>query len=170
MVIIWFYNRMISLRKRAQGAWADVDVQLKRRHDLIPSLVMCVEGYMSHEKKTLSEVTIARSRAQGQGNLAERSITETELGQNLKSLILLAENYPNLKANTTFLSLQEKLTETENMLQKARRYYNAVVRDHNTFIHQFPHLIIAKIFNFQALDFFQLESKEESAVSKVSLN
>ncbi len=170
VTIITLYNRMVSLRKRAQGAWADVDVQLKRRHDLTPSLVMCVEGYMSHERKTLLEVTTARSRIQEQGTLAERSVTETQLGQNLKSLILLAENYPDLKANTTFLSLQEKLTETENMLQKARRYYNAVIRDYNTLIGQFPHLIIAKAFNFLPLDFFQLENRDEAEVSKVSLD
>ncbi|MBI1870679.1 MAG: LemA family protein [Chlamydiae bacterium] len=165
----WLYNRMIGLKKRAEGAWSDVDVQLKRRHDLIPSLVTCVQGYMQHERGTLTEVTLARQSAQGVHRVEEKGVSEQNLTQNLKSLILLSERYPELKANTTFLSLQEKLTDTENLIQNARRYYNAVVRDYNTLMGQFPHLIIAKIFHFQPLEFFELEEASEANAQKVNL-
>jgi len=167
--LVWLYNRMVSLKKRAEGAWSDIDVQLKRRHDLVPSLVSCVEGYMAHEKKTLLHVTASRQNASASQARAERSHSEAALSQNLKSLILLAENYPDLKANTTFLSLQEKLTETENLIQSARRYYNAVVRDYNSLIRQFPGIFLAKAAGFASMDFFQLDNQNEGAAQKVNL-
>jgi LemA protein len=166
---IWLYNRMVGLKKRAEGAWSDIDVQLKRRHDLVPSLVSCVEGYVAHEKNTLVNVTSSRQTAVSSQGTSERSRSEAALSQNLKSLILLAENYPNLKANTTFLSLQEKLTETENLIQNARRYYNAVVRDYNSLIHQFPGVFLAQAAGFGSLEFFQLDNQTEGAAQKVNL-
>lgn len=166
---IFLFNRMVALKKRAQGAWADVDVQLKRRHDLIPSLVTCVQGYISHEKGTLLEVTKSRQEAQSQTGVTQRAQSEGTLTERLKSLVLLAENYPDLKANSTFLSLQEKLTDTEDAIQHARRYYNAVIRDFNTLISQFPGVLIARLTGFKSLEFFELESHEEAGVSKVSL-
>jgi LemA protein len=166
---IWIYNRIISLKKRAEGAWSDIDVQLKRRHDLIPSLVTCVQGYIQHERGTLTEVTALRQTAQATRGIEERGKTEMSLGRQLKSLILLTERYPDLKANTTFLDLQRRLTETEDLIQYARRYYNAVVRDFNTLTGQFPNLLVAKITKFMPLEFFQLENDDEAEVQKVSL-
>ena len=169
VLFVWLYNRMVSLKKRAEGAWSDIDVQLKRRHDLVPSLVSCVQGYVEHEKNTLVNVTASRQSAARNQGTAERSHSEAALSQNLKSLILLAENYPNLKANTTFLSLQEKLTETENLIQNARRYYNAVARDYNSLVQQFPGIWLAKAARFASLEFFQLDNQTEGAVQKVNL-
>jgi LemA protein len=166
---IWIYNRIISLKKRAEGAWSDIDVQLKRRHDLIPALLASIQGYLKHERGTLTEVTSLRQTAQTAKGIGERGKTEMSLTQHLKSLILLAENYPDLKANTTFLDLQRRLTETEDLIQYARRYYNAVVRDFNTFIGQFPNLFVAKITGFIPLEFFQLENEDEAEVQKISL-
>lgn len=167
--IIWLYNRMIHLKRRAEGAWSDIDVQLKRRHDLVPSLVNCVQGYMGHERNTLVQVTASRQSAQSSRGVGERGATETTLAENLKTLILLAESYPDLKANTTFLDLQKKLTETEDLIQHARRYYNAVVRDFNTMIGQFPNLLVARMFNFKSLDFFQLDDLTDRSAQKVVL-
>jgi LemA protein len=165
----WIYNRAVSLKKRAQGAWADIDVQLKRRHDLIPSLVTCVQGYMQHEKGTLTQVTALRQTAQAVHGIEERGKTELSLAQQVKSLILLAENYPDLKANTTFLDLQRRLTETEDLIQYARRYYNAVVRDFNTFISQFPSVVVVKMIGYVPFEFFQLENEKEGQIEKISL-
>lgn len=169
MSAIWLYNRMVNLKRRAEGAWADIDVQLKRRHDLIPSLVNCVQGYVGHERNTLVQVTASRQSAQSSQGVEEKGVSETKLAENLKTLVLLAENYPDLKANATFLDLQKKLTETEDLIQYARRYYNAVVRDFNTMVGQFPNLLVAKVFNFKSLEFFQLDDQNDRAAQKVIL-
>lgn len=166
---IWLYNRMVGLRKRALGAWSDIDVQLKRRHDLVPSLVACTRGYMQHERNALLQVTEARQRAQSAHTVVEKGLHETELAGMVKSLLLLVENYPDLKANSTFLDLQKKLTETEDLIQYARRYYNAVVRDYNTLITQFPNVWVARIGGFPRMEFFQLDSASEAQAGEVSL-
>ncbi|MBI1884622.1 MAG: LemA family protein [Chlamydiae bacterium] len=167
---IWLYNRMVSLKKRAQGAWSDIEVQLKRRHDLVPNLVSCVQGYMVHERGTLEKVTELRGKAQGLQQVSERGPVEGLLGSQVRTIVMLAEKYPDLKANATFLELQRQLTETEDRIQNARRYYNAVIRDFNILITQFPNLWVAKICHFGALEFFQLENQSEVASQKVSLS
>lgn len=169
LVFLWIYNRMVSLKKRAEGAWSDIDVQLKRRHDLINPLIACVEGYMQHERNTLIHVTESRQRAVDSKRVSQRGQFEKTLTDSIKSLILLAENYPDLKASGVFLDLQQKLTETEDLIQYARRYYNAVVRDFNTLIRQFPSLLIAQPMGFSPLDFFQLDNESESQVQKVKV-
>jgi len=162
IILIWAiadYNRFITFKNRAEEALADIDVQLKRRYDLIPNLVNTVKGYAAHESGTLEAVVAARNSAMQTGTnatLAEKGAAENQLSSMLKSIFALAENYPNLKANENFLSLQNELSDTENKIQAARRFYNGNVRDYNTMLKTFPANIIANIFHFTAKDFFQL--------------
>ena len=154
--IVFAYNSFVSLVNRTKEAWADIEVQLKRRYDLIPNLVNTVKGYATHESSAFENVTKARSAAMGAGNLADKAASENMLTGALKSLFAVSEAYPDLKANTNFLELQRELSDTENKIQAARRFYNGNVRDLNTSIEQFPGNIIAGIFNFSKMEFFDL--------------
>jgi len=159
-IILYFvfkFNGFVTLRTRTQEAWADIDVQLKRRYDLIPNLVSTVKGYAAHESGTFEKITEARSKAMQAGTPAEKGEAENVLSGTLKSLFAISEAYPELKANTNFLQLQAELSDTENKIQAARRFYNGNVRDLNTSISMFPGNIIAGMFKFVAMDFFQLE-------------
>ncbi|MEI8348532.1 MAG: LemA family protein [Candidatus Omnitrophota bacterium] len=162
-VVVWLikvYNSLIQLKVRADGAWADINVQLKRRYDLIPNLVATVEGYATHERSTLEAVTKARMKAMSAGDINQKSSTENALSGTLKTLFAVAENYPQLKANENFLQLQKSLGEIEEALQASRRYYNAVVRDFATQLEVFPNNILAQMFHFTKKEFFQLENPE----------
>jgi len=163
IVIIWIvaiYNALVRLRVQCDNAWSDIDVQLKRRHDLIPNLVETVKGYAGHERQTLQAVTDARSRAMSAQGPAERAAAEGMLTQALKSLFALAEAYPQLRAVESFAQLQGSLNGIEEAVQNARRYYNAVVRDLNTKIAQFPSNIVAGAFGFIRREFFEMAAPE----------
>ncbi len=158
------YNRLIRSRNRVDTSWSDIDVQLQRRHDLIPRLVTAVDQYAKYERATLEAVTELRSEAMQQADVRARGRAEEKLSAGIERLIALAENYPDLKANENFLSLQNELVETENYLQFARRYYNGSVRDFNTMTESVPSNIIAGMFNFTQRDFFQKTSDEAANV------
>jgi LemA protein len=169
LIVIWAvasYNGFISLINKAKEAWSDIDIQLKRRYDLIPNLINTVKGYATHEAATFEKITDARSRAMQAGSLAEKGIAENELSGTLKSLFAIAEAYPDLKANTNFLELQRELSDTENKIQAARRFYNGNVRDLNTSVQSVPSNIIAKMFNFEEMEFFELSDEEMVAAQK----
>lgn len=151
-------------------SWADIDVQLKRRYDLIPNLVNTVKGYMAHERGTLEKVTEARVKAMSAGSVGDHGKSENMLTDALKSLFAVAENYPDLKANQNFLELQRELSDTENKIQAARRFYNTNVRDLNTKIDSFPPNIIAGMFRFSKADFFELGEGGEVAKNPVAVN
>lgn len=161
LYFIMKYNGFINLRNRAQEAWADIDVQLKRRYDLIPNLVNAVKGYAAHENSAFENVTKARAEAMNAKTMGEHSKSEAMLGSALTGLFGIAEAYPELKANTNFLQLQNELSDTENKIQAARRFYNGNVRDLNTGIEMFPGNIIANMFKFTKMDFFELEEGSE---------
>lgn len=159
LVLLWLvmiYNGLVAFRNRTKEAWADIEVQLKRRYDLIPNLVNTVKGYATHESQAFEKVSQARSLAMQAGNPAEKGQAENVLSGTLKSLFAISEAYPELKANTNFLELQRELSDTENKIQSARRFYNGQVRDLNTKIEKFPSNIIAGMFNFAKMDFFDL--------------
>lgn len=156
---IFIYNRFVTLRTRTNEAWADIDVQLKRRYDLIPNLVETVKGYMTHERETLERVTEARVRAQNAETVKEQSEADNMLTGTLKTLFAVAENYPDLKANANFMELQRELSDTENKIQAARRFYNTNVRDLNMKVEQFPSNIIAGMFGFGKREYFELEAE-----------
>ena len=158
------YNRLIRSRNRVDTSWSDIDVQLQRRHDLIPRLVTAVDQYAKYERATLEAVTELRSEAMQQADVRARGRAEEKLSAGIERLIALAENYPDLKANENFLSLQNELVETENYLQFARRYFNGSVRDYNTMTESVPSNIIAGMFNFTQRDFFQKTSDEAANV------
>jgi len=166
--IILIYNKLVSLRNRGQEAWSDIDVQLKRRYDLIPNLVETVKGYASHEKELLEKVTQARAAAMGAQTVKERSQAENALSATLKSLFAVSENYPQLKAATNFLELQRELTDTEDKIQAARRFYNSNARDLNIKIESFPSNLIASLFGFTKMDFFEIEEPKAKEPVKVS--
>jgi LemA protein len=158
------YNRLIRSRNRVDTSWSDIDVQLQRRHDLIPRLVTAVDQYAKYERATLEAVTELRSEAMQQADVRARGRAEEKLSAGIERLIALAENYPDLKANENFLALQNELVETENYLQFARRYYNGSVRDYNTMTESVPSNIVAGMFNFTQRDFFQKTSDEAANV------
>jgi LemA protein len=166
-VFVVYYNRLVKLRQTVRNAWADIDVQLKRRHDLIPNLVETVKGYASHEQDTLEAVIQARNRAIGASGPAETAAAENQLTGALRQLFALSESYPQLRAVEGFTELQGSLKEVEEAVQSSRRYYNAVVRDFNTTIEQVPSNIVANAFRFQQEEFFELEDEAERAVPKV---
>lgn len=168
LILVFIYNSLIVKRNRVDEAWSDINVQLKRRYDLIPNLVETVKGYAKHERELFEKVTQARSAAMAAGTPSEKAQAENMLSQTLKSLFAVSENYPDLKASQNFLQLQDELSDTENKIQAARRFYNGNVLDFNNAIQQFPTNIFASIFNFQRRDFFQLESAEEKQVPKAS--
>src|SRR3989339_337788 len=155
--IVFAYNSFIRFINRAKEAWADIDVQLKRRYDLIPNLVNTVKGYAKHESSAFENVTKARSMAMGAGSVVEKGQAENMLTGALKSVFAIAEAYPELKANQNFLELQKELSDTENKIQAARRFYNTNVRDLNTSVESVPSNIIASMFSFKKRDFFELE-------------
>ncbi|MDH5455452.1 MAG: LemA family protein [Gammaproteobacteria bacterium] len=158
------YNRLIRSRNRVDTSWSDIDVQLQRRHDLIPRLVAAVDQYAKYERATLEAVTALRAEAMQQASVQARGQVEEKLSAGIERLIALAENYPDLKANENFLSLQNELVETEDYLQFARRYYNGSVRDYNTMTEMVPSNIVASIFGFGPKDFFQKSSDEAANV------
>ena len=163
------YNSLARLRLLASNAWADIDVQLKRRHDLIPTLVAAVKGHAGYEKGTLESVVQARNRAASAGGPAAAGEAEGELARSVRQIFALAEAYPDLKAGESFLSLQRSLTEIEDHIQNARRYYNAVVRDFNTRIAQFPSNLVAGALGFRPREFFGLSDSAEQAPPAVDL-
>ena len=169
IVGVVLYNRLINSRNRVDTAWSDIDVQLQRRHDLIPRLVTAVDQYAKYERATLSAITELRVQSERARSIAEKGETEAELERGVHKLIALAESYPDLKASDNFLRLQEDLVETENYLQFARRYYNASVRDYNTMIGSVPSNIVAQLFRFAERDFFQRASDDVAAVPLVSM-
>lgn len=159
--VIYMFNRFVSLRNRTAEAWADIEVQLKRRYDLIPNLVNTVKGYATHESSAFENVTRARAAAMGAGGpTADHAQAENMLTGALKTLFAVAEAYPDLKANQNFLELQRELSDTENKIQAARRFYNTNVRDMNTAIESFPGNVIASTFRFQKKEFFDLPDND----------
>jgi LemA protein len=160
-ILIGMYNSLVQLRVRADSAWSDIDVQLKRRHDLIPNLVETVKGYAAHEKGTFENIAKFRSQAMQATTPADKAQAENQLSGALKSLFAVAENYPELKASEQFTGLQTSLNSIEDNIQNARRYYNAVIRDYNTRVQSFPANIIAGMFGFQAKQFFEVDSPED---------
>lgn len=173
LIVIWFaasYNSFVRLVNQAKEAWADIDVQLKRRYDLIPNLVNTVKGYAKHESTAFEKVTEARSKAMGASGLQEKAQAENQLSNTLKSLFAIAEAYPDLKANTNFLNLQNELSDTENKIQAARRFYNGTVRDLNISVESFPSNLIANLFHFTKMEYFELGENEASAKNPVTVN
>jgi len=171
MYIIAIYNNFVSLRERVKEAWSGIEVQMKRRYDLIPNLVETVKGYAKHEAETFETVTRARSEAMAnQGSPGQQATSENVLSGALKSLFALSEDYPDLKANENFIGLQEDLSEIEDTIQSARRYYNGVVRDNNTKVDQFPSNLIARWFAFIKAEFFELSEDEEAARQPVKVS
>lgn len=168
VIAVWLvivYNGLIRSKNRTDEAWSDIDVQLKRRYDLIPNLVETVKGYAAHEQGTLQKVIDARNTAMSaDGSAANKAEAENALSSTLKSIFALAEAYPDLKANTNFLKLQDELSDTENKIQAARRFYNGNVRDFNTMIQVFPTNIINGILKFKKYDFFEASAGEKEVV------
>lgn len=173
VIVLWVvlaYNGFIRLITRAKEAWADIDVQLKRRYDLIPNLVNTVKGYAAHEKSAFENVTKARAAAMGAQSVAEHGKAENMLTDALKSIFAIAEAYPDLKANTNFLELQREISDTENKIQAARRFYNGNVRDLNIQVDSFPSNLIAGVFKFVKMEFFELEESESAAKEPVKVS
>lgn len=166
LALILLYNGLVSAKNRAEEAWSDIDVQLKRRYDLIPNLLNTVKGYAAHEEKVLQAVTEARTEAMQGGGLEAQGAHENQLTGALKSLFAVAENYPDLKANQNFLELQQELSDTENKIMASRRFYNSSVMDLNTKIESFPTNIFASAFGFSKKEFFELtdEAAKEPVV------
>jgi len=166
VLVLWFvliYNSLIVLRNRVKEAWSDIDVQLKRRYDLIPNLVETVKGYAGHERETFEKVTQARNMAMNAQGIKEKGEAENMLSQTLKSIFALSENYPELKASQNFLELQQELSDTENKIQAARRFYNGNVLELNTKIETVPSNVVANMFNFKQSEFFQIGEEEKEA-------
>ena len=171
LIIVWavlVYNRLVVLYNRSKEAWSDIDVQLKRRYNLIPNLVEAVKGYAVHEREVFEKVAEARTRAMGAQTAKEKGEAENILSNTLKSLFAVAENYPQLKASTNFLELQRELRDTEDKIQAARRFYNSNVRDLNIKIESFPANIIASMFGFKKMELFEVRESEEKEVPKIS--
>ncbi|OHB67629.1 MAG: hypothetical protein A2Y76_00990 [Planctomycetes bacterium RBG_13_60_9] len=168
LAVIGIYNALVRLRNQVDNGWSQIDVQLKRRHDLIPNLVETAKGYMKHERETFETITKARSAAMGARTVADAAKAEGQLADALSKFMLVVENYPDLKANQNFLSLQEELTSTENKIAFARQNYNDQVLSYNNQIQMFPSSVVAGMFAFTKRDFFEVESAAERDVPKVS--
>ena len=173
LLILWMvgmYNALVRLRNQVKNAWSQIDVQLKRRHDLIPNLIETVKGYMNHERQTLEAVTKARTQAVNVtgGSVAEQAKAENMLSQTLRSLFAVSENYPDLKANQNFLALQEELTSTENKISFARQFYNDAVLKLNNKVQMFPSNLMAGMFNFKQAESFAVEEAAEREAPKVN--
>jgi LemA protein len=160
----WAFNRLIRYRNRTRSGWSDIDVQLQRRHDLIPQLVDAVSGYARFEQATLTAVTELRRLSNHAEHLADKAAVEDQVADFAKQLIAVAEAYPDLKANQNFLSLQLELTKTEDALQYARRFFNGAVREFNTYLESFPDQIVARLFRFKAREFFKAEAGASAPV------
>lgn len=168
VAVLWIiaaFNGFVTLKNRAKEAWSDIDVQLKRRYDLIPNLVETVKGYATHERELLDKVTQARASAMSAQGVKAKAGAENQLSDTLKSLFAVSENYPDLKASTNFLELQRELTDTEDKIQAARRFYNTNVRDLNIKVESFPDNVIAKSFGFKQMDLFEANGAEKEPVA-----
>lgn len=173
VIAVWvmgMYNGLVRLRNAVKNGWSQIDVQLKRRHDLIPNLIETAKGYMTHERETLENITKARNLATGAQGVGEQAKAEGGLGQALSNFFVVVENYPDLKANENFLALQEELTSTENKIGFSRQAYNDGVMQLNNKIEMFPSNIIAGMFNFKQAEFFEIEEPKEREVPKVSFS
>lgn len=170
IIFIGMYNSLIRLRNQVKNAWAQIDVQLKRRHDLIPNLIETVKGYMVHERQTLESITAARAGAMNAGSIADKIKAEGELSNLMGKLQIAVEAYPDLKANQNFIALQEELTSTENKISYARQAYNDQVLFYNNKKQQFPSNVVAGMFNFKDEVFFEITDEAEKAVPKVSFS
>lgn len=168
--IVLSYNRLVRGRILVQEAFSGIDVQLKRRHNLIPNLLQTVEGYANFERRVLTDVTRTRARAMGDQSVVDKERDENALSDALKTFFAVVEAYPDLKANASFLNLQQELSEIEDVIQKSRRYYNGTVREYNTRVQSFPSNLVAGLFHFQPSPFFELDSLEARAVPQVELN
>lgn len=168
LLVIGMYNALVRLKVQSDNAWADIDVQLKRRYDLLPNLVETVKGYAGHEKQTFEAVITARNRAMAAATPSTKAEAESLLAQSLKSLFALAEAYPQLRAVESYTQLQGSLAQIEEAVQNARRYYNAVVRDLNTKIQEFPSNVISNFFSFKPREFFEIADAVERTVPKIS--
>ncbi|GAA4364858.1 LemA family protein [Kangiella marina] len=172
LIILWglfSYNKIIALKNQVSSAWSDIDVQLTRRHDLIPELVKTVKAYKDYEKETLELTTLIRSAEESHSPTQQQQL-ETKINNRLDKLILLQEAYPELKANSSFLQLMQALTDTEDKLQYARRYYNGSVKVYNTKLQQVPDNLIANLFRFKDAEFFELDTPEMAKAIKVDMN
>jgi len=163
------YNQIVGLDNKVKSAWSDIEVQLKRRHDLIPNLVEIVKSYSEYEQQTLEEIITLRNKSSQLNNVSERSRVEEAIGKDVKQLLALVENYPNLKADERFADLHRSLINIENDLQFARRYYNGSVRDYNTKIESFPALVLSKPLGFNLADFFEVEHASEKRTPSVNV-
>jgi len=163
-LVISIYNSLVTLRQRTEESWSDIDVQLKRRYDLIPNLVETVKGYATHEKELLENVTKARNVAMGANSLEDKAQAENMLSGTLKSLFAVSENYPDLKANQNFIEIQRELSDTENKIQASRRFYNSTVMTLNTKIETVPSNLIASMFGFIKKEYFEIEEQEKEVV------
>jgi LemA protein len=170
IAIIGMYNRLVILRTRCEEAWSDIDVQLRRRYDLIPNLVETVKGYAAHERETFEKVTEARAAAIGAKTVQEQAQAENMLTATLRTLFALAENYPQLRASENFMQMQRDLTDTEDKIQAARRFYNSMVRDLNIRVDVFPSSIIAGAFGFRKRDMFEIEEPQAREPVKVNFS
>ncbi|MES2994733.1 MAG: LemA family protein [Patescibacteria group bacterium] len=173
LIVLWAifaFNGFVSLRNRAKEAWSDIEVQMKRRYDLIPNLIETVKGYAAHESQTLANVTAARTAAMGAQTVGEHAQAENMLTGALKSLFAVSEAYPDLKANTNFLELQRELSDTENKVMASRRFYNTNVQTLNTAIEQFPGNVIAGSFGFKQMELFELADSEAAAREPVKVS
>lgn len=164
LYVVFMYNGLVALRNRVSEAWSDIDVQLKRRYDLIPNLINTVKGYAAHESGVFEKVTAARAQAMQAGSAKDKAVAENMLSDTLKSLFAVAEAYPDLKANQNFLELQRELSDTENKIQASRRFYNGNVLELNNKIDMFPSNIIASMFNFVKKEFFEAAETEKEVV------
>lgn len=170
VLVAWLYNRLVRLRNLVRSSWSDIDVFLKKRHDLVENLVETVKGYAAHEKTTLQGVTEARANAMRAAGPGEKGKQEAVLEGRLAALLAVAEGYPDLKASEGFLALQKQLVELENGIEYARRYYNAVVRDYNSETETFPSTLVASLFRFAPGEFFRLDSPKEGERTDVRLS
>ena len=165
--LVWTYNRFIRHKNNVREAWSGIDVQLKRRHNLIPNVIETVKGYLSHEQGTLDSLTRLRTGTDDGESVSKIAQHESNLSRAIGGILAVAEGYPDLKANTGFLDLQQKLHETEEQVQLARRYYNGTVRDWNVLVESFPSNLIASMFRFELAEYFEIELATERAVPKV---
>jgi LemA protein len=170
VIPILIYNNLVRLRNQVQNAWSQIDVQLKRRHDLIPNLVETAKGYMKHERETLENITKARNLAMGANGVGDKIKAEKKLTDAMSSFFVVVENYPDLKANQNFLAVQEELTSTENKISFSRQGYNDQVLFYNNKIQMFPSNIVASMFNFKAQEFFEIEEPKDREVPKVDFS
>lgn len=166
--VLFSYNRLIRMRNQVKEAWSDIEIQLKRRHNLIPNVVETVKGYARHEQTTFDSVTKARADAVSAKSTRDHAAAENTLSATLRTLFAVSENYPDLKANANFLELQRELSDTENKIQAARRFYNGTVRDYNTAIQSVPTNILAHLFTFTEEEFFELDEQEARTTPKVT--